>query len=537
MSRPEPLSLDVLDPRLAPLCEAHLTALRVPGASVAVVAGDRSYHLAWGRKSVAGAEPITLNTGFDIGSGSKSFVSATVASLVADGLVDWDEPVVRHLPELQLHDPWVTQQVSLRDLCGNRLGLPRAGLMESGLDPSFPPEYVFSRLRHTQPVVPFRSRFTYVNAGHTAAAVAAGRITGLGFLGTLEQRILAPLGMRNTSGGSAARTAVPEQAAWHAHVDGQPLAIDTLYTDQFLGAGGMVVSGADALQWLRLHLNGACVDGQQILAREALLETHRPQVVARPGLDILSLFCPDAQMAAYGLGWAVSDLQGHPLVCHSGGIFGATSMTLLLPRTGIGVAVYANSAAPVSTPLGYALAAVLLGLPARDWAGWFDKAALRQAGTQAAAAAPMAQSAKLVPPTKLAPSTEFPPAAPSATDRAAADQHWLASVIAACAGRYEHPADGALLLAAAEGGLRGQVPHGYRMAFIAVPCMPPPESTLPANTPPSADEVVFKVLFEHAERQSAAPGELRFTLEGGRAVRVLFRFGVCAREFMRSGDA
>ena len=494
MNRTEARPLDSLDPRLARICDAHLGALRVPGASVALVVNDRCYHLAWGHKSVGVNDPVTLNTGFDIGSGSKSFVSATVASLVADGLVNWDDPVVRHVPEFELYDPWVTQQVSFRDLCGNRLGLPRAGLMEAGLSPSYPAEYVFPRLRHTAPIAPFRSRFTYVNAGHTAAAVAAGRITGLGFLATLRQRILSPLGMNNTSGGFEARSALADQAGWHAHVQGRPVAIESLFTDQFLGAGGMVVSGADALQWLRLHLGGGLVNGVQVVERKALLETHTPQVVARPGSDILSLFCPDAHMASYGLGWAVSDLQGHPLVCHSGAIFGATSMTLLLPSDGIGIAVYANSAAPVTTPLAYALASVLLNLPARDWAAWYERATLRALGQTTHEAAALA-------------------------DTALQTDHPLD--LTPFVGRFEHPADGELLLSAAEGGLMGHVPQGYRMGFRALPML-------------KAGEQVFRVLFEHTERQSAPPGELRFTIANGYAVSVLFSFGVGSREFTRS---
>jgi CubicO group peptidase (beta-lactamase class C family) len=517
MHRAAPRTLDLLDPRLAPLCQAHLQAMRVPGASVAVVVADQSYHLAWGRKSITSDASVGLNTGFDIGSCSKAFVSATVASLVAEGLTTWDEPVCKHVPELALYDPWVTQQVSLRDLCGNRLGLPRAGLMEAGLAPSFPPDYVFSRLRHTPPLFPFRSRFTYVNAGHTLAAVAAGRISGLGFLATLQQRILGPLGMHGTSGGEAARSALADQAAWHAHVNGHPVAIDTLHTDQFLGAGGMVVSGADALQWLRFQLRLGCVDGQQIVARDALLETQRPQTVARPGSDIPSLFYPDAQMAAYGLGWAVSDLQGHPLVCHSGGIFGANTMMMLLPRDGIGISVCANSAAPVTTPLAYALAAVLLGLPPRDWAAWFEGAALRAAGPVDPALDPEIDAA-IDPALDPAINTD----SASATEGATPAQPAFNS--AAFAGRYHHPADGPLTLHAAANGLTGEVPHGYRMSFRAVPSK-------------SSPELVFRVLFKHAERQSAAPGELRFSMQGGRATRVLFRFGVVSREFTRDDSA
>lgn len=50
-------------------------------------------------------------------------------------------------------------------------------------------------------------------------------------------------------------------------------------------------------------------------------------------------------------------------------------------------------------------------------------------------------------------------------------------------------------------------------------------------------EHVFRPLFDHAERQSAPPGELCFTMESGRATRNLFRFGVMSREFIRDGRA
>jgi hypothetical protein len=158
------------------------------------------------------------------------------------------------VPEFQLYDPWITQQVSFRDLCGNRLGLPRAGLMEFGLDPSFPAEYVFPRLRHTPPIAPFRSRFTYVNAGHAAAAVAVGRITGLGFLATLRERILGPLGMDGTSGGAAARTALSDQAGWHAHVNAILTVAGNVYTDQVRELAEKWFGGIDSGDHYRRNL-------------------------------------------------------------------------------------------------------------------------------------------------------------------------------------------------------------------------------------------------------------------------------------------
>jgi len=486
-----PRSLDLLDPRLRLLCDAFLADAQVPGASIAIVCGNRDYHYAYGRKTLGSPAPVTINTAFNIGSCTKAFVSAAMASLVADKLASWDDKISRYVPEFQLYDDAVTREVSLRDLSGNRLGIPRAGLTEFGFSADQPVGAVLEGLRHTAPLCGLRERHTYVNVGHTAVALAVGRITGQGFLPTLRERVLAPLGMQSTSGGLAARDALPDQAGWHCVVDGQPFAIDTVYSDGYLGGGGMSVSGADALRWLRLHLGGGCVDGQQVIAREALLETHTPQIVALPGKDIISLFHPGAALAAYGLGWAVTELEGHPLVLHSGGDFGISAMTLLLPRDGIGIATYCNSSGRGSVPLPYALAACMLGLPVRDWKAYFE------------AAVPA-------------------PAALAET----ANNALTPSQLAAYAGHYQHPADGALEIAVQDEHLVGRFVKGYRMEFRARP--------LGAHR--------FGVTFDAPEWQGLAPKDgssLEFTLTGPdeSATAVDWVSVLSRRAFSRGGSA
>jgi CubicO group peptidase (beta-lactamase class C family) len=435
-------------------------------------------------KSLRTGEPMTAATAVNIGSCSKAFVSAAMASLVADKLASWDDPVSKWVPEFQLHDATLTRQVTLRDLSGNRLGIPRAGLVEFGFDPSQTAAAALEGLRHTAPVCGLRERHTYVNGGHTAVALAVGRITSKGFLPTLHERILAPLGMHGTSGGLAARDALPDQSGWHCLVDGSTQAIDTVCSDWYLGGGGMSVSGAAALQWLRFHLNGGLVDGRQIVPREALLETHTPQIVAWPGKDIISLFHPGAHMAAYGLGWAVTELEGHPLVIHSGGDFGIAAMTLLFPRDGIGIACYCNSSGRGTIALPYALAACLLGLKPRDWKAYFE------------AAMPASAPAATVPATS------------SSTDP---------GIHAGC---YAHPADGELLIEHDGNGLKGNFLHGYRMAFSAAP----------------AGDRRFVIHFDSPEWRSLTAADkplLVFDAGGGPSTMADWIVGPYARRFTR----
>ena len=436
-STPLPASLDMLDVRLRMVSDAYLSAAKVPGASIAVIAADKAYHYAYGINAVSDPQPITLHTSFNIGSCSKAFVSATMASLVAEGLVSWDDPLSRWVPEFQLYDPAVTAMVTLRDACGNRLGLPRAGLTEYGFRAEIPVERVFRGLQHTQPLHPLRQRFTYVNSGHTAAAVAAGRITGKGFLATLRERLLDPLGMTGTSGGLAARTELTDESGWHMADGDQVVELPRFYTENYLGSGGMFVSGADALQWLRLHLGGGTVAGREIVARDALLETHRPQAVATPGKDIMSLFNPESHLGAYALGWAVCDLAGEPMVIHSGSDQGVCAMTLLLPRKGIGIAVYLNLFTGSVVPLAYALAATLIGLqPPRDWTAFFAAA-----------------GKAIAPPAPREPEPDVKPLRP----------------LTAYAGVYEHPGDGELRIDAEGGGLSGDLVDGHAMTFRLAP--------------------------------------------------------------------
>lgn len=478
--------LDYLDPRLKLICDTCLGDALIPGASIAMVVKDKGYHYGYGVKSINSQEPVAASTSFNIGSCSKAFVSTALASLVADDLLKWDDPITKYVPGFQLYNLWVTKNATLRDLSGNRLGLPRAGLVEFGMNPEIPAAYLFERLKYTQPIFPFRDRFTYVNAGHTATAVAAGRITGKGFLQTLKERILLPLGMTGTSGGRMARDEITDVASWHVILRHRAVEIDPIYTDQYLGGGGMVVSGADAVQWLRLHLNGGAVDGRRIIDGTALQETHTPQAVARPGIDNWTLFYPRARMAAYALGWGVSDFEGHPLIAHSGSDLGVTAMTLLLPRSGIGIAVYCNATSDAAIVTAYAMAATLLGLPARDWKAYFET---------------------------------FRPAPPkNSLQKIKLDD------LSPYVGTYLHAADGPLVIESDGVTLKGSLKNGYRMNFTLVP----------------EESGRFSICFMHPEWQAAADSHaapyLIFTMGTRKASQVELVAPVIGRVFDRVSD-
>lgn len=360
-------SLEELDASLDQDIGGVLADHGVPGAAVTVIHSGRAFVKLHGVKRLGFPEKVGPLTAFNIASTSKAFVSCAAAALVAEGRLAWDDPIRRYVPEFELYDPWVTEHATLRDLSGNRLGLPRNGLTEYGFNPDVPVETVFRRLKHTQPISGFREKFTYVNPGHTAVGLALGRVTGQSFLQILREKVLYPLGMMNTSGGVAARSELKDFAGWHCGVGDRTQAIAPVYSDNYLGSGGMWTCAADAAKWLQLHLFGGVVEGRRIVAEEALRETHSPQVVVRPNDIAPWIGVPGTCFAAYGLGWAMSEWEGEWVIGHSGSDLGVAAQIGFAPARGIGVAVYLNKNCPAALELKLMVLQRLLGRQPRNW--------------------------------------------------------------------------------------------------------------------------------------------------------------------------
>jgi CubicO group peptidase (beta-lactamase class C family) len=368
-----PVPQDTVDERLRELDSLIATIMRqtgIPGLSVAVVYQDRPVYLrGYGVKLAGRPEPVDPETVFQLASLSKPLAATVMAALVGDGLVTWDDPVIRHDPAFAMHDPWVTRQVTLRDMFSHRSGLPgHAG--DALEDIGYDQREVLHRLRHVRPDSSFRSRYAYTNFGLTAAAVAAAKPSGRSWEDLCAERLYRPLGMTDTSSLFAKFLHAPNRAAGHVEHGGAWIAKYTRDASAQSPAGGVSSSARDMAKWLRLQLGRGTLDGQEIVRATALDETHRPQIVSRPAgsprLDRPSF---------YGLGWNLGeDEQGRLLWSHSGAFnLGAATSVHLLPAERLGVVVLTNTS-PVGVPEAIcrsSLDLLLTGKVERDWLGLF----------------------------------------------------------------------------------------------------------------------------------------------------------------------
>ena len=108
--------------------------------------------------------------------------------LVDQGKIGWDDKVIDRLPGFQMYDPWVTREMTIRDLLVHRSGL---GLGEGDL--LFVPRTNLTRaesvrrLRYLKPATSFRSGFAYDNVLYMVAGQLIEAVTGRD-LGAVHRR-------------------------------------------------------------------------------------------------------------------------------------------------------------------------------------------------------------------------------------------------------------------------------------------------------------------------------------------------------------
>lgn len=356
--------VDAAVTKLDAAAASEIASGAVPGMAIAVVFKDEMvFSKGYGLRDVAAGTPVDADTVFQIASVSKSVGSTVVAALVGEGLISWDSRISDLDPTFAMHEPWVTNQVTIRDLYAHRSGLgEHAGdLLE---DIGFDREQVLHRLRFLEPASSFRSAYAYTNFGMTAGGVAAAKAYGLDWETASEEKLYKPLGMTSTSSRFADFWAHDNKALGHEMIDGKWTHVEQREPDAQSPAGGVSSNVVDLAKWMRLQMDEGKFDGRQVVAAEPLAATHLPVMLT--GLSPLN-----GLPGFYGLGWNVNyGADGRHKISHSGAFALGTGTTVSISLDDdLGVVVLTNGA---PTGVAEALAAnflddALYGAPVADW--------------------------------------------------------------------------------------------------------------------------------------------------------------------------
>ena len=89
----------------------------VPGIAVAIVKdGKIVVAKGYGIRKLGDPTPVDEFTMFGIGSNTKAFTTSALATLVDAGKLSWDDPVYQRLPGFVMYDPYVSHEMTIRDL-------------------------------------------------------------------------------------------------------------------------------------------------------------------------------------------------------------------------------------------------------------------------------------------------------------------------------------------------------------------------------------------------------------------------------------
>src|SRR5947199_3668460 len=353
-----------------------LKTFEVPGLSVAIVKdGKVVMAKGYGVRKLREPALVDENTLFGIGSNTKAFTTAALATLVDEGKISWDDPVYERLPGFQMYDPYVSHEMTIRDLLTHRSGM---GLGEGDLlfwpHTTFTRAEVIYRLRFMKPASSFRSRFAYDNLLYIAARQIIPAVTGKSWEDYIREKILQPLGMNTTNLSNAAFKSSDNYAFPHSKVDGKLQAIEFVNLDNAGPAGSINSSAAEMAKWIQLQLNrGKFPDRDARLFSEAQSrEMWSAQTILPAGEAPGPLAGLSTKFADYALGWGLRDYHGRKLVGHTGGVGGFVSRVMLVPEENLGIVVLTNAEeGGAFDSILYHVLDYYFHLPKTDWIGGF----------------------------------------------------------------------------------------------------------------------------------------------------------------------
>jgi CubicO group peptidase (beta-lactamase class C family) len=343
----------------------------IPGLSIAVVKDGELVHAAgYGVLEKGDTRPVDEHTLFGVASVSKAFTAAAVGILVDEGRLDWDDPVVRHLPGFRLYDPFVSETVTVRDLLTHRVGVGRMTGNRIRWLPHRERDELVYRIRYLEPEQTFRNGYVYSNVMYMVAGQVVEAVSGMSWDDFVRTRIFEPLGMER-SNTSITAIAEGENAAWpHQEIEGEVVAIPRRNFD-VVGASASINSSAEEIStWMRLHLGASGeVDGVRLLEESTVREMHRAQnAIPDGGLT--------GNLASYGLGWRLSAHEGRRTSEHGGATDGMNSTLVLVPEEDLGVFITTNTFNSFMNALANRVVDRYLGIEDRPWDAMYREAYL-----------------------------------------------------------------------------------------------------------------------------------------------------------------
>jgi len=331
----------LLDARLQGTLDRVRVKLGIPGVSVSILFPDGS---SWtgvsGAADIAGRVPVSAETAFAIASMSKTFTSAEILSLVAEGRLRLTDPAARYLPAgLPIT---IDRRITIAMLLDHT-----SGLADYFLNPKIDVALQRVPTRRWTAVDALRfvgkalskpgAAWHYSNTNYLLLGLIAERITGRSLAAEIRSRFLDPLALGDAWYQAAED---PREPLAHGYrfvgtkltakpidlADGSGVAPFRSVVTAAGGAGSIAATSGDLVRWGRA-LYGGDVLGP--VGTGLLLSDFTKTTGYLPGVS-------------YGFGVQALTIEGHASLGHSGRLLGFRGAVRHFPIERFTIAVLTN---------------------------------------------------------------------------------------------------------------------------------------------------------------------------------------------------
>src|SRR6266700_2098108 len=298
---------------------------QLPAFSIALVDGNQIvWAQGFGYQDPDHKIPATAQTVYRVGSVSKLFTDIGIMQMVEAGKINLDAAVSQYVPDFHPQNPFA-KPITLRELMSHRSGLLREPPIGNYFDPSEPTLQATVRsMNSTELVYEPGTHLKYSNAGIAVVGYTLEEMNHQSFPEYLKQAVLGPLGMNESAFAVEPDLMRNLAKAYMWSYDGAKFPAPTFELG-LAPAGCMYSTVTDLAQFLVALFDGGRGPKAQVLKRETLEQMWTPQF-AKPG-----------EKTGFGLGFAVSELDGHRVIGHGGAIYGFATEVVGLPEDKLGV--------------------------------------------------------------------------------------------------------------------------------------------------------------------------------------------------------
>jgi CubicO group peptidase (beta-lactamase class C family) len=315
----------------------QLKDYKVPGLAIGIIKENKViFKKGYGVTSTVDNFPVTTQTIFPLSSCTKAFTAAAMAVLVDEGKINWNDKVIKYLPDFKLSDPWITKELTISDILSHRSGLNSydGDLLWYGTN--YTKNEVVRKIQYAPIKNNFRIDFGYQNVMYLVAGLVIEKVSGKAYEVFVKEKLLNPLSMTKTSTSILQMQKDKDYA--QPHLKNKP--INLVNMDNIAPAGAINSNIDEMMKWMQMWI------GQGRINNTIVINEHSFETITT-----IKTLTSNTNEQGYGFGWYIKHRNGEKILNHDGGMPGYKSSIVLFPKSGDAIVILTNKISPISDQL------------------------------------------------------------------------------------------------------------------------------------------------------------------------------------------